>query len=999
MQGKPYAGNPHVRFDEGAGAPRHSGRPALLYKTKTILFAALACLCATQTSVAAVAKVWIGGESGDWNNAANWEVLSESSDNSDYIFTNAVTFSNYSINASASAYVHLTNSTAALHFRKGGAHAVRRIYIKNGGSLHLWNKGCLEVDHSGGEIHCDKNSSITCYGENAIPPHLYKFNMTGTLDLGGYNQAITNVATFTYDTYGQVVKSDSPALLTIGGRVVDCNFTGYVRGAAGLCWNPDNSSRTLKMYNYESPTRGELIISNGVVDLNTGSSRAYFSKLSRAVVGPTATLKIPYQSSVQNFFAKQLVVCDGGSILLGDNTTASTCTLPRVTTLSSDGTATDLAEGLYGADDGDGVTGLTWLTGNCFLQVKPTMTCWKAPQDGNWADAANWNLGVPTTALGAEIMEQGGDYTVTVAAPAVATNMTICNLGEGTVTLNVASRLESTKGVWEVGKGGKMLVPVGGEIEYRGIDANVTTKFSKTVETMKLSGGAVMEVRGKANMTNFCGSLVVGDNSSSVTSKVVVAGNGELNFRGVADYSYFKMPVGGRIEVSDYGVLCVAPSTEKYIWSQTGGSLDFSGHSTFDLGGMWDVCLGQGETVFREDAKMVGNGSVGNGSARLYFSAAAGAPTEIWFRDRAVYSAGSNNAHTLLRPNGGGRIVLHFDSAATHTFGYLRMGRTVFNGFVDMHISDGFLYVDSTAGFNQGCASATCDANSFTTGHVYQTGGAFVVNGESGGYQSKLQYGFILGDGLTSTTVREPTVLGVYELSGGVVTNETFNSPFVLGIGRGRGEFIQTGGEFVSNATRDRSPAMFGFSNGYGYYTLSNGTAKISSKIWVGGVSPETCGFTDASYTGTEAVGGITVAAADKTKPCSFTVSDTVVLGGLGEGTLEVGPGGTFSGTDLVLSNNTASVLRLVADDSGFGAVNLSGKLTITDGASLVVDATGFTGANARRCNLLSCASMSGSFAPGRVTVLTDKPTEVQVSVDANGIVLRKIAGTVILLR
>ncbi len=33
MQGKPYAGNPHVRFDEGAGAPRHSGRSALLYKT------------------------------------------------------------------------------------------------------------------------------------------------------------------------------------------------------------------------------------------------------------------------------------------------------------------------------------------------------------------------------------------------------------------------------------------------------------------------------------------------------------------------------------------------------------------------------------------------------------------------------------------------------------------------------------------------------------------------------------------------------------------------------------------------------------------------------------------------------------------------------------------------------------------------------------------------------------------------------------------------------
>ena len=31
LHGKPYAGNPHVRFDEGAGAPRHSGRSALLY--------------------------------------------------------------------------------------------------------------------------------------------------------------------------------------------------------------------------------------------------------------------------------------------------------------------------------------------------------------------------------------------------------------------------------------------------------------------------------------------------------------------------------------------------------------------------------------------------------------------------------------------------------------------------------------------------------------------------------------------------------------------------------------------------------------------------------------------------------------------------------------------------------------------------------------------------------------------------------------------------------
>ena len=37
MQGKPYAGNPHVRFDEGADAPKRSGRSALLYKTCKIV--------------------------------------------------------------------------------------------------------------------------------------------------------------------------------------------------------------------------------------------------------------------------------------------------------------------------------------------------------------------------------------------------------------------------------------------------------------------------------------------------------------------------------------------------------------------------------------------------------------------------------------------------------------------------------------------------------------------------------------------------------------------------------------------------------------------------------------------------------------------------------------------------------------------------------------------------------------------------------------------------
>ena len=45
LNGKPYAGNPHVRFDEGAGASRHSGRSALLYKKHIVLMLAALLLC------------------------------------------------------------------------------------------------------------------------------------------------------------------------------------------------------------------------------------------------------------------------------------------------------------------------------------------------------------------------------------------------------------------------------------------------------------------------------------------------------------------------------------------------------------------------------------------------------------------------------------------------------------------------------------------------------------------------------------------------------------------------------------------------------------------------------------------------------------------------------------------------------------------------------------------------------------------------------------------
>ncbi len=962
-------------------------------RMRTIKTALAAVFAMVSVTLHADDYVWIGGESGNWSDRNNWSTGTVPGNYTHVTFTNTVTFST-GVMGNQYIYIHLTNDTAVLHLYAGGAHRARHIYISGGGQLHLWEKGCLDLPRSDGEIKATSQSSIFCHGPDVLPPGFYKMYSPELLDLGGFNQTVTNISYFAKGLNEHVITSETPALLSfVGDMAGDSSTYGYIRGKAGICWSPNNPSRKMSLMHYTCDTSGELIVSNGVMEITDG---AKFLNLSRTFIGSGATLKVV---GTANFKTEHLIMMAGASLDLGTSATPTTCALARVTLVDENGVATDLSQGVYGATAGEGVAACDRIVGNNRFSVTPARTCWKSAQDGDWSTAANWNLGVPNATLGASISEAGDDYTVTISEPATTTNLTVRNWGDGTATLDVASRLEAVKGYWSVGTGGKMMVEENGEVVYYGTKGTVTTKFASATEAFQVCGGGEIEVRGKLAITNMCGSVVLGQNggSGNITSKVVIAGNGEMLYHFASRYdSYFRLYPGGRIEAKDNGVFRIPAKTESYAWSQQGGSLDFSGHSTLDLGGMWDVCLGQGEAVFRDDAKMVGDGTVGSGTARLYFSSAAGAPTEVWFRDRATYSAGGSGAHTLLRPNGGGRIVLHFDSAATHTFGYLKMGRTLFNGFVDMYISNGLLKVDSNAGFNQGGASISCDANSFTTGHVYQTGGALVVNGESGGYNANFQYGFVLGDGLTSTTVREPTVLGVYELSGGVVTNESIRSPFVLGIGRGRGEFIQTGGDFVSKATASNAPAIFGFSNGYGYYTLSNGTAKISSKIWVGGVNPASCGHAHASYVGMEAVGGITVAAADMSKPCRFEVSDTVVLGGLGEGSLEVGPGGTFAGTSLVLSNNTASALSFRVTDEGFGAVNLSGKLTVTDGASLVIDARGFTGQNFRRCRLMNFASKTGDFAPDKVTVLTDGTTPCYFRISETGLRFGRETGTII---
>ena len=72
LNGKPYAGNPHVRFDEGEVASAEKPRRGSLLYTRLRLckgMAAVALICAAAHGDT---LTWVGTGGGNWSVAANW---------------------------------------------------------------------------------------------------------------------------------------------------------------------------------------------------------------------------------------------------------------------------------------------------------------------------------------------------------------------------------------------------------------------------------------------------------------------------------------------------------------------------------------------------------------------------------------------------------------------------------------------------------------------------------------------------------------------------------------------------------------------------------------------------------------------------------------------------------------------------------------------------------------------------------------------------------------
>ena len=209
----------------------------------------------------------------------------------------------------------------------------------------------------------------------------------------------------------------------------------------------------------------------------------------------------------------------------------------------------------------------------------------------------------------------------------------------------------------------------------------------------------------------------------------------------------------------------------------------------------------------------------------------------------------------------------------------------------------------------------------------------------------------------------------------------------VIGAGSGVGRFVQTGGTFSHDSSANSNsytnhltgtvnfqyPMIIGLVGGSGLYVLSNGTAKVTKDLYIGGALTNempwatTVGIDPAIYPeeNYDARGVLSVQGG------TFTCSSNVFVGVAGSGTIELGGTGSLTVKDnaLVLSNATESVLKFRLPEAGFASVPLkvtgAGRLVLTSGSKLVVDVREYNGmrdGRGQKIKIAELAAVEGAF-------------------------------------
>ena len=857
------------------------------------------------------------------------------------------------------------------------------------------------------------------YGPNAILSWPTYRNSDGDWDLNGYNQTIDRIWSESFPTnttgglLGDHILSAQPATLTM-------NATGNgrcwadVRGRLSLVWAP-RGPYTMEFLDRDYETAGDLFVSNGTMSV---LGTATFRNVGEIRVGDGATFDLATTAANALTGTRNLLI-EGAGVFRVAATAATPFSSVRVRMGANAKLAVPagvtLTVGALTVGDAvkadDIYTGETWIDGEGSVKVDSTTLAaasWKAPADGDWATASNWQSGaVPSETTAVSIDVAGADYAVT-AADGLVRNADLAVGGgavDGTATFAPQGSVTQTNGKLSVRPGGK--VSLGTDVNYV---FNSSTSWRNPTATIDIAGGALELDGGTFLADPFYGCCSIGGSGKTQGRLGISAGTFTIDPWQSADGGVNPQPVtvfpGGMIDVSGTGVFCL----RSYRWgakalSLKGGAVRVSDSGKFLVGINAAIAAsttfeydGFGTLTFADDAQMVREAD--KGVTLSLVADTVRRDLEIAFADRARLDIGASS--TLRVSHGsaaGNKVSLTLDSEATSV-----LGGTVFvgsnNGRGEMYLKRGRAEIGDYGLTVGGMGYTSSVAGVTPVGLVEVSGGSLdVKGGNMGGSTQERLCGIVVGSSQYTGGDKMPEHAdGELVLTAGVITNRSGHT--VVGFGRADGRVVISGGSFVvcknGNGANALNVMAIGCLNGSGSWTMTGGTATLAPSVYVGGC--DTNRFRNAlklaDHTEDSAAVGVL-----RVSNASFATAGALVLGERGTGTLEIGPGGTVSAGNFAVSNAASTVtIKLGADGSGNLAI--AGDLAVEAGAKLVIDASAVGPENlVRGVNVVTCGTASRPYADADVTFIGDAKGVLRFKKTAKGWRIPGTRGMMLLLR
>lgn len=622
---------------------------------------------------------------------------------------------------------------------------------------------------------------------------------------------------------------------------------------------------------------------------------------------------------------------------------------------------------------------------------------WKDPVSGNWTDSANWVDGtLPSSSSCAYITNKTGtaSYTVTLDSANAQQTSGLNLQGKATTADNSAQltyRAEfevksalAVSGDTSVTYGGRVTIPEGGSMNLSSGKATLGA-----LGQLLVTGGSL------TTENSFTGlSLGAGAYASGVVPKLSVS-SGLVSLKSTASSGFSQL-----MNITGYGQLVMtggqmtlsAPDVNKYaVWTQGNANnvqLSLSGDAELDVtkGMAW---FGQGDVEVSGNAKLIGTGAEKSHFSFIPYYSDSNKKINVRLSGNSQVRAtgyqycqvGKNDLRTK------GTTVNFEVSGGKHVFGY----RSVFgagSGTYTAKLTGGSVTYDGY-GLWLGAVPLNPDQSgtfdNTTVMSVTNNGVLCVTANQCQNTSAKKDlWGFVIGHGICGTH-SDYMFRGCLEIcDGGIVTNGVVGAkvPIFVGAGYATGVVHQTGGTFysagdgVTTWNWDTGSLVLGLCGGYGAYEISGGTAVIDTPAWIGGcdlTSTLALGRTMENVTFPPDCAGKSVGVL-KVSGGEMSISRHVYVGYDGKGVIDMsGDGKLTIGRNLVLSNSVsqAATLRFTLTDAAKPFLDCGGSMILSDGARLVVDASGCHEAGVKH-QIFRSKNNTEAFAASQVELIDD---------------------------